>query len=398
MNEDRELEDLLRASMKHHAEQMPEIGSVRTRRRRTTVLVAAAASVVVVAAGAVALTSLAPIFSTGSGTSGSASTHLDLGGPRPLFGLDFSAGDGSSAAPTSAAAPSSPDELVWTPMVAAALSTLSSKAVEKSAPLCSAANPEHVNVALSDVSAIYVCHGGSLTQEDGSVWSTVIVDQVVEGVAELLESSGRPDEPLTDLACTAEGYLTPIITVHSSSGVHNIAPPVDICGKPQSRWLAALHNLIVQKVREIPIEMTQSSLAIDTGCPDQFKDMMTLEKPAKAKGSPDPLPESPLTMCVYKSDSSDVGTLVAGLGLSSRAVAAINGIYPKIESDPECDPTDHHFFVILTGKMMGWVQIGLDGCGVFGSPGGMWSGSGELRAYLTWLIQNSGQGKALLSQ
>ena len=104
MNDDRELEELLRASMKHHAEQMPEIDSVHTRRRRTPVLIAAAASVVVIAAGAVALTSLAPIFSAGSGTAASASTHLDLGGPRPLFSQEFSAGDGSSAAPTPAAA------------------------------------------------------------------------------------------------------------------------------------------------------------------------------------------------------------------------------------------------------------------------------------------------------
>ena len=44
MNDDRELEDLLRASMKQHAEQMPEIDGVRTRRRRTPVLIAAAAS------------------------------------------------------------------------------------------------------------------------------------------------------------------------------------------------------------------------------------------------------------------------------------------------------------------------------------------------------------------
>ncbi|MCX6422354.1 MAG: hypothetical protein NT180_08305 [Actinobacteria bacterium] len=397
MNDDRELEDLLRASMKQQAEQMPEIDGVRTRRRRTPVLIAAAASVAVVAAGAVALTSLAPIFSAGSGTSGSASTRLDLGGPRPLFSQEFSAGDGSSAAPASAAAPTAVDGLVWTAKFSAALSPLSSKAVEKSAPLCSAANPEHVNVPLSEVSAIYICHGGSLTQEDGSVWSTAIVDQVVEGMAELLESSGRPDEPPTDLPCTAEGYLTPIITVHSSSGVRNIAPPVDICGKPQPRWLAALHSLMVQKVREVPIEMTQSSLVTETGCSYQFKDMLTLEKPAKAKGSPDPLPESSMRMCVYQSDQSDVGTLIAGLGLSARAVTAINGIYRKIELDPECDPTDHHLFVVLTGKI-GWVQIGLDGCGIFGSPGGLWAGSDELRAYLVGLIQNAGQGKALLNR
>jgi hypothetical protein len=348
MNEDRELEDLLRASMKHHAEEMPEIGSVRTRRRRTPVLVATAASVVVVAAGAVALTTLAPLLSEGSGGSASASTRLDLGGPRPLFSQEFTAGEGSFAAPTSAAA----GQAGFVPLSLPMPTEMDS--------FCSSDAPQHVEVTASDVSAIYICHGGSLTQEDGSVWSTAIVDQVVEGMAELLESSGRPDEPPTDMPCTAEGYLTPIITVHSSSGVRNIAPPVGICGKPQPRWLAALHNLTVQKVREIPIEIAQSSLVTETGCSYQFKDMLTIEKSAKAKGSPDPLPESPMRMCVYQSDQSDVGTLVAGLGLSARAVTAINGIYRKIELDPECDPTDHHFFVVLTGKI-GWVQIGLDG-------------------------------------
>ena len=387
MNEDRELEDLLRASMKHHAEEMPEIGSVRTRRRRTPVLVAAAASVVIVAAGAVALTSLAPILSAGSGTSGSASTHLDLGGPRPLFGLDFSAGDGSFAAPTSAAAAKG----------LAGFVNLSRPMPTELDSFCSSDAPQHVEITASDVSAIYICHEGSLTQEDGSIWATAVVDQIVGGIDEFLAATALADEPESK-SCFLTFNPPAIIAVHAADAIMNIDPPRDWCRSPLPAWTSAFERLIVQKVREIPIEITQSSLAIDTGCPYQFKDMMTLEKPAKAKGSPDPLPESPLTMCVYKSDLSDVGTLVAGLGLSTRAVAAINGFYPKIESDPECDPTDHHLFVILTGKMMGWVQIGLDGCGVFGSPGGMWSGSGELRAYLTWLIQDAGQGKALLNQ
>jgi hypothetical protein len=322
---------------------------------------------------------------------------LDLGGPRPLFSQEFTAGEGSFAAPTSAAAPTSIDGLVWTAKFSAALSPLSSKALEKSAPLCSAADPEHVNVALSDVSAIYICHGGSLTQEDGSVWSTAIVDQVVEGMAELLESSGRPDEPPTDMPCTAEGYLTPIITVHSSSGVRNIAPPVGICGKPQPRWLAALHNLTVQKVREIPIEIAQSSLVTETGCPYKFKDMLILEKPGKAKGSPEPLSDVPMTMCVYQTDHVIEGTLIAGLRLTSKNVAIINESYQKIVmSDPECDPTVHDHFVVLS-EGNNWVQIALNGCGILDRTG-MRLGSNDLGAYLIWLIQNSGQGKALLSQ
>ena len=387
MNDDRELEDLLRASMKHHAEQMPEIDSVHTRRRRTPVLIAAAASVVVIAAGAVALTSLAPIFSAGSGPAASASTHLDVGGPRPLFSQEFSAGDGSSAAPTPAAAAEG----------LAGLVQLSRPMPTEMDSFCSSAAPQHVEATANDVSAIYICHDGSLTQEDGSIWATAVVDQIVGGIDEFLAATALADEPESK-SCSLGFNLPAIVTVHTSDAVMNIDPPRDWCRSPLPAWTVAFENLIVQKVREVPIEMTQSSLAIDTGCPDQFKDMMTLEKPAKAKGSPDPLPESPLTMCVYKSGLSDVGTLVAGLGLSTKGAASINGIYPKIESDPECDPTDHHLFVVLTGKMMGWVQIGLDGCGIFGSRGGMWSGSGDLRAYLVWLIQDAGQGKALLNQ
>jgi len=386
MNEDRELEDLLRASMKHHAEEMPEIGSVRTRRRRTPVLVAAAASVVVVAAGAVALTSLAPIFSTGSGTSGSASTHLDLGGPRPLFGLDFSAGDGSSAAPTSAAAAKG----------LAGFVNLSRPMPTELDSFCSSDAPQHVEITASDVSAIYICHEGSLTQEDGSIWATAVVDQIVGGIDEFLAATALADEQESK-SCFLTFNPPAIIAVHTADAVMNIDPPRDWCRSPLPAWTAAFENLIVQKVREIPIEMTQSSLVTETGCPDKFKDMLILERPSKAKGSPEPLPESPMTMCVYQTDHVGEGTLIAGLRLTAKNVAIINESYQTIVlSDPECDPTVHDHFVVLS-EGNNWVQIALNGCGILDRTG-MRLGSSDLGAYLNWLIQNSGQGKALLSQ
>jgi len=382
MNDDRELEDLLRASMKHHAEEMPEIGSVHTRRRRTPVLVAAAASVVVVTAGAVALTTLAPLLSEGSGGSASASTRLDLGGPRPLFSQEFSAGDGSSAAAA---------------VGQAGFISLSLAAVKETSPLCVSSDPQHVQLTPSDVTAIYICHGGSLTQEDGSIWSTAIVDQVVGGIDELLAAAAISDEPLTSGMCNLLAYGTPIITVHGSGTAVNLAPPLDGCHAPLPAWTSAFKNLTVQKVREIPIEIAQSSLATETGCPYKFKDMLILEKPGKAKGSPEPLSDVPMTMCVYQTDHVIEGTLIAGLRLTTKNVEIINESYQKIVlSDPECDPTVHDHFVVLN-EGNNWVQIALNGCGILDRTG-MRLGSSDLGAYLVWLIQNSGQGKALLNR
>jgi hypothetical protein len=342
--------------------------------------------VVVVAAGAVALTTLAPLLSEGSGGSASASTRLDLGGPRPLFSQEFTAGEGSFAVPTSTAAA----------VGQAGFISLSLAAAKETSPLSVSSDPQHVQLTPSDDTANYICHGGSLTQEDGSIWSTAIVDQIVGGIDEFLAATALADETKSK-SCSLGFNLPPTITVHTSDAVMNIDPPRDWCRSPLPAWTAAFENLIVQKVREIPIEIAQSSLATETGCPYKFKDMLILEKPGKAKGSPEPLSDVPMTMCVYQTDNVGEGTLIAGLRLTSKNVAIINESYQKIVmSDPECDPTVHDHFVVLS-EGNNWVQIALNGCGILDRTG-MRLGSSDLGAYLIWLIQNAGQGKALLSQ
>ena len=261
---------------------------------------------------------------------------------------------------------------------------------------CSSDAPQHVEITASDVSAIYICHGGSLTQEDGSIWATAVVDQIVGGIDEFLAATALADEP-EGKSCSLGFNLPAIVTVHTSDAVMNIDPPRDRCRSPLPAWTATFENLIVQKVREIPIEMTQSSLVTKTGCPDKFKDMLLLEWPGKAKGSPEPLSDVPMTMCVYQSDHVGEGTLIAGLRLTARNVASLNESYQKIVlSDPECDPTVHDHFVVLNERN-NWVQIALNGCGILDRTG-MRLGSSDLGAYLIWLIQDSGQGKALLNQ
>jgi len=187
--------------------------------------------------------------------------------------------------------------------------------------------------------------------------------------AELVAQLRRPSERQTNGLCLAYGVGVPYFALVDRDNKAVLpAVPNDECGRPRRDALQELEKLHFTRLSETPAGEVQSQKSIDTGCPEKYKDMITISadraKPAAARplwpGSP-----GPLRVCTYDPmPGKDVpgGQLRTARTLDAGATADLVAALDKAGPAAAC-PTPHSRFAVISPVgSNNWAMAELDGC------------------------------------
>lgn len=231
----------------------------------------------------------------------------------------------------------------------------------------------------------YICSTEDREVTGEGTWTFAVVRRVTGGLDGLLDSYATPDAPLTDGACTAELPDPRVVWLKMGGDVIGVRAPRDPCAKPTAPAIAAFSALTTEPLVEEKLQQASSSLADESGCSQEWKDMLSIEAGEGAAPSavpPLPLTGEPLVACSYSSYSSpDSGELVAAKPLDASAIAAINAELAKSTADATCERAGHQLFVVMLTPDGGATYVSVDGCAAQ-QDGGWWRGTDALRALL----------------
>ncbi|WNV74778.1 hypothetical protein [Geodermatophilus sp. DSM 44513] len=228
----------------------------------------------------------------------------------------------------------------------------------------------------------YVCSYEIRTVPGDGSWSFHVVRRVTGGLGALLEAYRSPDEPpVADMACTAAGVDPLVVHLHDEHGTRAVRAPVGPCSAPTESAKSAYASLITAVVGEQQEGQSRSQLSVDTSCPDETKDVLSIEQPPQ-RGDPTPTPLSaPVSVCMYRVAAEEgmrVGYLEAHRTLTADQVAGVNAALDLVRPDRGCSRVEHRRFAVLFGSQPGRTVIALDGCAV-SQDAGWWRADDHLR-------------------
>ncbi|MEO7631653.1 MAG: hypothetical protein ABIS44_09955 [Mycobacteriales bacterium] len=214
-------------------------------------------------------------------------------------------------------------------------------------------------------------------------WMFAQVRRVTAGADQLFTAYAGADEKHGDGACISILKDPRMIWLHTSP-ITMVRAPRDQCGFPRPDAEAAYEALTTELVSETRVRQIQSQVAIDSGCSQSWKDILSIEAlAAKAApaGAPSPLPPGATRLCRYAvrlDDTGDrVGELTSGERLTADRVRAINAALVAATPDTSCRRDGHQAFVVMESE----TYVALDGCAV--QQGNQWwRATDELRALL----------------
>jgi hypothetical protein len=199
-------------------------------------------------------------------------------------------------------------------------------------------------------------------------WLVAVEQRARSGFDELLGELRRPSSPRTAQACTLELVPAPWFALVGSDGrVVRPAVPTDECRKPRREALAALQSLPYQTVAERRIRQVQSQQAIDTGCADEWKDVLVLEAGQARPGGPGPVFDQRidrLVVCTYRNAGGEqppAGVLSGGREARGEQLAELLAALEGAGPARSCR-RQHSAFALLRPVGGGEAYVELDGC------------------------------------
>jgi hypothetical protein len=196
-----------------------------------------------------------------------------------------------------------------------------------------------------------------------------ITERADTPAAELVAQLRRPSEPRTSGGCLAYGVGVPYFALVDAGGRALLpAVPADECGRPRREALQELQKLSFTPVSETPAGQAQSQTSVETGCPDKWKDMVTIEADRAKPGPARPLwpgTRSSVRVCGYDQMSGkDVpgGQLRSGRTISGPAAADLLVALDKAGPAAPCALPHSRFAVLTTDGTNIWAMAELDGC------------------------------------
>ncbi len=256
------------------------------------------------------------------------------------------------------------------------------------AAACPGGSFRHLPAHPAGVAAAFVCTNDVRRVPGDGEWSVTIVSRATAGVDRLLRVYAAPDKPIpADVACTADLPDPRVVWLHLASGaVVAVRAPRDACGKPTAEAVAAFDALALDVVREDRVVQVSSQLALDSGCAQQWKDMLRVEAsmdaaPPATGSRPTPMPAGPARACVYEVDPASLGEvpdgdLVGARTLDARQVQAWDDALAAAHPDAACARDDHHRFAVIMPVVGGdETYVALDGCAV--QQGSAWWRAGD---------------------
>jgi hypothetical protein len=203
-------------------------------------------------------------------------------------------------------------------------------------------------------------------------WLVAVEQRARSGIDKLLGELRRPSSPVTAEACTLEMVTVPWFALVDGDGrVVRPAVPTDECRKPRREALAALQSLPYQTVAVRRIHLVQSQQAIDTGCADEWKDVVAIEAEGARPGGPGPVLDrrsDRLVVCTYRSSGEaklPEGVLSGGREIRGEQVAELLAALDAAGPALPCS-RHHSAFAVLRpadgGEAYVEAYVEMDGC------------------------------------
>lgn len=168
-----------------------------------------------------------------------------------------------------------------------------------------------------------------------------------------------------------------------------VRAPRSRCGEPVDAARAAYDALFLQDVSVVRLRQVDSQLAVDSGCPERYKDTLAISEGdggARATTAR-PRPLAALTReCTYRveldADGLRVGRLTAARTLTALQLARVNAALARVGPGGTCSRHGQTRFALLSPPGGPGAVVALDGCAVQEDEG-WWRAGDDLRALLS---------------
>jgi hypothetical protein len=229
----------------------------------------------------------------------------------------------------------------------------------------------HLPADVGPITAAYLCEVVDRSVPGDGVWQYQVVREVTGGLPALEEALAVPDAPRNSGMCTLQFDIgRPIWVVGQRSALVRV--PLDGCGHAVQGAKDVLEQLPTKVVSEKRTRQMETQTAVDSGCSQDFKDMLRVESADNRLPdveAPPQLDESMRwTVCRYDVVSQDGGggSLTSADRLTPKQVTRLNAALAASHADPSCRRDDHTRFatVIDVDGSNYWLDVALDGCAV----------------------------------
>ncbi|WP_147431865.1 hypothetical protein [Motilibacter peucedani] len=208
----------------------------------------------------------------------------------------------------------------------------------------------------------HLCRQITARRRSRGLWLETVTYDVVGGLGTLVDAYQHPDGPVGHGPCLAIGYGALLVTFTTPFGDVEAREPRGTCFAPVPAAVQAYQHLRLRKVRAVWERQISSQRALDSGCAEQWKNMIMVERdrPAATAAPLDPLGEQ--RVCIYRDVAPDSGggdpELTAAGPSSRRDIATL--VQRLHAGAPTCSAAVHTYAVL--GEMQADVYLALDGC------------------------------------
>jgi hypothetical protein len=150
------------------------------------------------------------------------------------------------------------------------------------------------------VSGARVCKQRNQERPHRGLWLQTVTYDVVGGLAQLVRSYQQPDGPVGNGVCSAVGYVPLLVTFHTRQGELEAREPTGTCGVPQPAAVQAYQALELREVRADWTRQLSTQRSLDSGCAEQWKDMLWVERGRGPATAAPRRPGDQVRLCEYR--------------------------------------------------------------------------------------------------
>lgn len=248
---------------------------------------------------------------------------------------------------------------------------------------CPTQDATHLPDGAAPASA-YLCSSEIAAVAGDGEWMFAVTRRVTEGLPRLLKAYRTPDADRTDGPCLMDLPDPRVVWFQLGETPVPVRAPYDGCAKPIPEATAAYDALVTVVEERRPVAQVRSQLAVDTGCAQEWKDVLAIEA-ADSHPVPTVAPTSlsgTVRACGYDVVGDWVGRLSAGRILSPDELKSVNAALAQARPDADCRRDGHRRFVVLLPVDGEPTYVALDGCAV-AQGSAWWRADDALRRALT---------------
>jgi hypothetical protein len=195
-------------------------------------------------------------------------------------------------------------------------------------------------------------------------WTVMITERADTPASDLIAELRQPSDTPSGDPCPAIAVFAPYFLLVDGAGRALLpAVPTDACGLPRQEVQKALDALSYTEVSRARVGQSQSQRSAETGCPDAYKDMITITEgtpaPARDLWPPD---VATVGVCVYAVADSVSGRLETGLVLRGPLATALGEALNEAGEAAPCTSPHTRFAVLTPSPQAAETFLELDGC------------------------------------